>query len=555
LSVAEKTVAKINYLCPYYRKGGKDKEITMSNNIKKCIITDICINSAILGQIMKKRASVDQASLKKLQETRDVLTRVESLPYSEELRSVMDPSVYTCSPASSVKEVVKEIATRGISSVIAVNENGRPAGILTEKDVLRRLVAADFCDNIDNVLVSDIMTPDPFTQSPDDTIYRAMSVLSAQGIKHLPLVDDGRLVGIVTLRQLLKLKYPEPMTLIEGIRDARSTEDLRKIKLMLPQMAGLKLSMGIRAFDVVVMISMINQDIHRRTFELAMAKHGSPPAPVCLYVTGSHGRLENLLSPDQDHGLIIADTGDKDLPYDPYFVDLTVTFSEMLAEIGFVTCPGYIMCLNPLWRKSLAEWKQQINFWFSHQVRELGRFLTVLFDAAPIYGDRALFSEVKTHAFSVLKTHHNALRVLHEEEGHHKAPTGIFGRFITERTGEHRGQLDVKRSGLIFMVEGIRILSLMNNLKSTSTLKRINDLAEGGHIHSDDAEYFESAYHVLLHLALEAQIEKAAAGEKIDTFISPTLLSRRDRETLRHAFKAVSSLQELVATEFGELVL
>ena len=155
----------------------------------------------------------------------------------------------------------------------------------------------------------------------------------------------------------------------------------------------------------------------------------------------------------------------------------------------------------------------------------------------------------------MLETHHDALRVLHEEEGHHKAPTGIFGRFITERKGAHRGQLDVKRSGLIFMVEGVRILALKNNLKATSTLKRISKLAEGGHIHNDDAEYFESAYHVLLHLALEAQIEKAAAGEKIDTFISPSLLSRRDRETLRHAFKAVSSLQDLVASEFGELVL
>lgn len=502
---------------------------------------------------MSKRAAIDQISRKKLLETKEILTRIESLPYSEELRSVMDTSLFTCGPHDSVKDVIREMTARSISSVIVTRDN-IPVGIVTEKDIMRQVAATDSLD-LAGTEIARIMTEDLLVQSPDNTIYRAMSALAARGIKHLPLVEDGKLAGIVTMRQLLKLKYPEPMTLIEGIRDATDAAALQKIKEMLPSMAGLKLSMGIRAFDVVVMISMINQDIHRRAFKLAMEKHGRPPAPICLYLTGSHGRLENLLSPDQDHGLIIDDSDDPDLPYSPYFIDLTTTFSEMLAEIGFETCPGYIMSLNPLWRKDVSEWKQQINYWFTRQVRELGRFLTVLFDATPIYGDNMLFSEVKDFAYTELKVHHEALRILHEEEGRHTAPTGIFGRFITERSGKHRGQLDVKRSGLIFMVEGIRILSLKNDIRETSTIKRIQGLAAGGCIHRDDAEYFESAYHILLHLALKAQIEKAAAGNEIDTFITPKTLSRRDRETLRNAFKAVSSLQGLVATEFGELVL
>ena len=503
---------------------------------------------------MKNRVAIDADSLRRLQEKKESLTKIESLQYSENLKSVMDTSVYICPPDNSVKDAVKEMSSRGVSSVIVADSNGLPVGILTERDIIRRIVAADGVD-IASTKVSDVMTPSPITHKPDDTIYRALSTLSAKGIKHLPLVENGKVVGIVTLRQLLKLKYPEPMVLVEEIRDASDAAELKIIKGKLTEIAASKLSMGIRAYDIVVMLSLINHDIHRKTLELAIQRHGVPPSPICLYVTGSHGRLENLLTPDQDHGMIIADSEDKSQQYAPYYADLTETFSKWLDEIGFETCPGYIMSMNPIWRKSLSEWKLQIQYWFEKQVRELGRYVTVLFDATPIYGDNSLFAEINDFAFNLLSKHHEVLRVLHEEEGSHRVPTGLLGRFITEREGEHRGELNIKRSGLIFAVEGIRILSLLHGIRETSTLKRIASLVNGGFINKDDGEYFESAYLYLLHLSLSTQIEKALKGEKIDNFINPNLLSPRDRETLKHAYKAVSSLQDLVASEFGELVI
>ncbi len=71
------------------------------------------------------------------------------------------------------------------------------------------------------------------------------------------------------------------------------------------------------------MISLINRDIHRRALELAAEGLGVAPVPYCLYLTGSHGRLENLLTPDQDHGMIIADS-EQNYQYDQYFIDLGV---------------------------------------------------------------------------------------------------------------------------------------------------------------------------------------------------------------------------------------
>ena len=497
--------------------------------------------------------AVDLESFKKLQKTRDSLKKVESFPYRENLRSIMDSDVYTCSPQCTLRDVIRAMAERNISSVIVIDHMKQPVGILTERDIMKRVIADD-CVSLDSTPISAVMTSDPITLHPDNSIYRALSILSDSRVKHLPLIEDGKIVGIVTMRQLLKLRYPEPLTLIEGIREATEVETLKAIKDKLPKMAEERMESGRTAYDIVVMISLINRDIHRRAHELAAEGLGVPPVAYCLYLTGSHGRLENLLTPDQDHGIIIADS-EQNYQYDQYFIDLGVRFSDILDQIGYVYCPGYLMSSNPLWRKSLSEWKQQINYWFEAQVRELGRYVTVLFDAAPIAGEVDLFKELKDYAFTVLGRHHEVFRILHEEEGGHRVPLGLLGGFVTDKGGLHKGQLDVKKSGLIFVVETIRILALQHNIRETGTLKRITRLVDGGFIHSNDGEYFESAYQVLLHYALKSQIFKASRGEKLDTYIDPKILSPRDKETLRHAFKAVSTLQDLVASEFGQLII
>ncbi|MGW8288095.1 MAG: putative nucleotidyltransferase substrate binding domain-containing protein [Desulfobulbales bacterium] len=505
---------------------------------------------------MKKEArkvAVDIESFKRLQETRDSLKRVETFPYRENLRSIMDNEVYTCSPRCTLRKVITDMAERGISSVIVIDHTKQPVGILTERDIMKRVIADQGID-LDATPISQVMTSDPITLHPDNTIYRALSVLTDSEVKHLPLIEDGKVAGIVTMRQLLKLRYPEPLTLIEGIREAQDVESLRAIKNKLPQMAEERLESGRSAYDIVVMISLINRDIHRRALELASEGLGVAPVSYSLYITGSHGRLENLLTPDQDHGMVIADS-EQNYQYDQYFIDLGVRFSDYLDQIGYSYCPGFLMSSNPLWRKSLSEWKQQILYWFEKQVRELGRYVTVLFDASPISGEVDLFKELKEYAFQILAQHHEVFRVLYEEEGAHRVPLGFFGRFLTDKGGLHKGELDVKKSGLIFVVESIRILALQHNIVETGTLKRIARLIEGGFIHPNDGEYFESAYQVLLHYALRSQISKVRRGEALDTYIDPRILSPQDKESLRHAFKAVSTLQDLVASEFGQLII
>ena len=509
---------------------------------------------------MSVKVSVDLVSLRDLQRKREALRGVELFSYSEQLRSVMVSPVLSCAPDEPLRSAVERMASQGVSSIVVVGERGEPVGIVTERDVMRRLAEAGEALDLGVTPVSEVMTPDVVTQTPDGTLYEALFLLSSRGIKHLPLVEPAegnRLAGIVTLRQLLKLRHPEPMTLIAAIAGADDLEALAAIRKRMPRVAASRLSRAARAYDVAVMLSLVNRDLHRRALELVLRDLGEPPAGFSLFVTGSHGRLETLLTTDQDWGLVLADVGDpaRRRRTDEYFAALAEALAGALEAIGFERCPGEVMGVNPLWRKSLAQWKRQLDHWIQDQVPHLGRYMTVFFDAQHLAGDAELFARLQEHAFELLGRHHEVLRILHEEEAGHRVPTGLLGRFLTERSGEHRGEFDIKRSGLIFVVEGVRILALRHGIRDTPTLRRLARLVDGGHLPADDGEYFEGAFRFLLHFALDAQVGKAMEDEEIDTYVNPSLLSPRKREMLRHAYKAVSRLQDLIAGEFGGLVI
>ena len=486
-----------------------------------------------------------------------VLYKIASFSYSENIKRLMNRDVFLCRPDDTVQFVAREMAGRGISSVIVTDSEGVPAGIVTERDMVRKVVAdGDVCDI--GKSISDIMTAGPVCLSPDDSLFDSLYAFSTNNIKHLPVVRDRKVVGIITLRQIMKLRYSEPFVLIGELEQAQSLEDYKKIKVDMIDLVHEKLSSRVDPVDVVNMLSLINFHIHRKLLlKVIESQQDLPPVDYCFFVTGSHGRRENLLFPDQDFCVITEDHDEsRKEEVDSYFEKVSQEFSNALNEVGFVFCPGNVMGQNPDWRKPLSQWKQFVWEVFNREGPFTIRHMTLIFDSAPLYGNKLLFNQYIDHAYDKLSKNHNVLRQMHdEEEGRHKVPLGIFHTFITEKDKEHKKEVDMKKSGLIFLIESARILALKHGIRETSTLSRLQALVQKNVIHSDDSEYFENAYRVILHHTLMAQTDNHLHKGAENYYLNPYELSERSQEILKQAFKAISRLQELVGSEFGELIL
>ena len=127
----------------------------------------------------------------------------------------MSSPVITVRPEDRVRDAVALMATRNIGAVV-VTVGDEPLGILTERDVVRKLMMSGEAGTLE-LAVSDIMSKPLITCSPDTTILNAFITMYEKRIRRLPVVEKGKLVGIVTERDLVYwvlrlLGYPNMAT-------------------------------------------------------------------------------------------------------------------------------------------------------------------------------------------------------------------------------------------------------------------------------------------------------------------------------------------------------
>ena len=116
-----------------------------------------------------------------------------------EIRSLVGGTASVCGPDLTISAAAHTMVNEGIGS-IGVVDRGRLIGIFTERDALR--VVADGSDP-DEQVVADWMTPDPDVLSPQVEVEDAAEWLLATGYRHLPVVEDGALLGIVSIKDIL----------------------------------------------------------------------------------------------------------------------------------------------------------------------------------------------------------------------------------------------------------------------------------------------------------------------------------------------------------------
>src|SRR5918996_26880 len=120
---------------------------------------------------------------------------------------LMSSPVITASPGETVAAAAGRMAEAGVGSIVIL-DGDRPVGILTERDLVR--LAADLTPSSEARL-SDWATSDPDTIPPDTEPSAAMERMEERGYRHLPVVEDGRLVGVVSLRDLVRVARIQPV--------------------------------------------------------------------------------------------------------------------------------------------------------------------------------------------------------------------------------------------------------------------------------------------------------------------------------------------------------
>ncbi len=130
---------------------------------------------------------------------------VQAPEEAEELRVVdaMVPRVITCKPGETIADAARKMAENDVGSVVVVDERGLIIGILTEGDIVRRVVAKGLDPS--RALVKHVMTPNPITIYEDAPLSAAADLMSRKRIGHLPVINkEEKLVGIITRSDIIR---------------------------------------------------------------------------------------------------------------------------------------------------------------------------------------------------------------------------------------------------------------------------------------------------------------------------------------------------------------
>lgn len=390
--------------------------------------------------------------------------------------AAMNPAPPGFDPATPLAEVLPAMTGPHVSAVLALDAQGSPVGILTERDVTRRVAFR----LPPEAPLSAAMTA-PVTTCPADAgLWRAVALLRPGRLRHLPVVGaDGRCVGMLHRDDTLAAASGRLLTHL----DALAGEDAA-IKAAQAGVATALLAEGVPAQEVVGLVSGINLDLHRRVLDRALAAHGGSPVPFTLLVMGSVGRGESLLRPDQDNGLILADYPDAQHDaVDAWFRPFTEAFNTGLDAAGFPLCPGGIMARNPLWRKTLPQWRHQFEYWANRRAGAALLFSDIAFDFRAAAGDPAPAEALRAHLGRVLQASPALLAAMAAQNSSLTVGLTLWGGFTDDEPGPGT-RTDLKLHGLMPLVAATRLLALRDGIAPTGTAARIAALAARGSVNA-----------------------------------------------------------------------
>lgn len=454
-------------------------------------------------------------------------------------------SPVTVGPEMTIAECAGLMARQQVSCMPVVGEAGL-IGILTDRDLRTRVLAKHMDPNRP---VAEVMTRDPLSLASDARIDDALVEMMRLGIHHLPvLAGDGRVAGVVSAGDLLRLQAPHPLRLVRDIQRAGDLVELVELARQGPGMLAALTHQGSAVTEVGRIASLITDACTQRLIGLAQAEQGEAPVGWAWLAFGSQARMEQGLISDQDNGLVLAEVPDE--AGADYFRRLADFVCDGLNACGYAHCLGGVMAKGR-WRMSFDGWRTTFDAWIREPTPASVLNSSIFFDMRGVAGDLALAQRLHRKVLEQARGSRIFQRFLAGEALAHTPPLGLLRQFVQERDGQQRRGVNLKKRGVLPIVDLARVRALEGGLAEVHTEARFETAASAGMMSDQDAEDLAHAYRFIGTVRLHHQVRLHERGEAPDHLVSPQELSGLHRRYLRSAFRVVRSAQRALAQRYS----
>lgn len=441
-------------------------------------------------------------------------------------------------PEATIRSACERMAEMRVGCIVVADAEHRPVGILTQSDLLPRVVLPQI--DLQRPIV-EVMTHGPHAMPASASAYDAALEMATHGVRHLLVTDsDGKLAGVVSERDLFTLQRIGLQQVRASIEGAEDIESLQRASRDIRQLALNLIAQGVGAEQLTLFISALNDALTRRIIALAVAAHDIYGIRYAWLAFGSEGRHEQTLSSDQDNGLIYeCPQGTDQDALKRRLLAFAKDVNGNLAACGFPLCKGNIMASNPDLCLTLDEWKGRFGDWIREPDPQALLNATIFFDYRVLCGDERLGDQLRGWLNRVVKGNATFLRMMAANALDVPPPLARIRDFVVDDDGT----VDLKKSGARLFVDVARIHALRTGIASSSTVQRLRQAGAKLGIQAEETAALIDGFHFIQLLRLRAQHLDTEHDAPGDNRIDPDELNELDRRILKEAFRQARKLQ------------
>lgn len=476
----------------------------------------------------------------------------DKLLFTHTLNDLATKKVITASEDISIKDAAEIMANNKISSLILLDPGGLPSGMITDRDFRNRVISKgrDLSGR-----VGDIMSVTIIKSEAGDYCFEALLKMIRYNIHHLLVVDNGELRGIITSHDLMLLQGSSPLSIAKEIEDQTTIDGLLPASGKINRIIINLIKEGARAGDITRLITEVNDRLLKKILEVTESRLGPPPLRYCWIVYGSEGRKEQTFKTDQDNAIIYEDPQGSDEAARAYFSDLAEQMNNALAKCGFPPCSAGYMASNPKWRQPLSAWKTYFSDWINTPIPEAILRSLIFFDFRAIHGDLLLAERLRAFLGHEVRGKNLFLAHMAAIVAQNRPPLDLFGKFICEKKGPHKGKFNIKINGICPIIDAARLSALEIRLYHTSTIERLRGLKNRPASAGEFSEELGDAFEFLMSLRLRHQFQQMQDGVEPDNFIDPDHLRPMEKTLLKETFKLILAVQEKTMKKYNSWMI
>ncbi len=451
--------------------------------------------------------------------------------------------VVRCDAAEPVAVVARRIGEAAHSCALVKSADG--IGIVTDRDFRERVATGEISPQAP---VGDLATLPILTVTEDFSQTAAFARMVDRGVHHLVVMGRfNQAVGVVRVVDFAAADIRSPLMIRNAVETADTLPALIGACRLLPPTVVELAETGVPGLQIGNLLAAVVDAVIRKLLDL-QGVADSPPAQSWI-VLGSMARREPLPLSDVDTAILWADTADDETTGALVRERAEAVLTD-LERCGLKRCAEGANATNPLFSRSHARWSEVAGRWITHPDAQSALLLSsIALDSRPLTElplGRTLTDVMRRSARSAEFLHAFMLEALAV-----KPPTGFVRDFVVDHTGTHRGQLNLKRGGLLPVAAIGRFVAAVTGDSRGSTVDRLHRGAAADVLTVDESDTLVGAFEQVYELLLRRDVAAMKLGSIPSRHIDPRELDRLTRRHLRESFRAIAAVQDSVESRWS----